>query len=296
MCDTIEEKEVGVLVRTKKKTNPWSVIVAVGIVLAVFCGLAAVLLQEKEMPPEPTTEPTQVQTQPATVPRSNLSPGDFVEVDGFLTCEGVDAVIGIDVSKYQGDVDWHQVKAAGVEFVMIRLGNRRYGDGSLHADPMAQINLAGAREAGLLVGAYFYSQATTPAEAEEEAAYALEILGDFSLDLPLSFDWEIEKRTENVDVKTATACAIAFCETVEAAGYDSMIYFNSNQATERLDLTRLTDYAWWLAMYSHDKEFPCRFDLWQYTQTGSVPGIEGNVDINIMLLQENAWAPLKTNF
>ena len=271
------------MAKTKKKTKPWPGFIAACILMAVFGGLAAVLLKEKETPPEPTTAPTQIQTQPATVPHSHLSPRDFVEVDGFLTCDGVNAVIGIDVSKYQGNVDWQQVKAAGVEFVMVRLGYRSYGDGTLHTDPMAQINLTGARDAGLLVGAYFYSQATTPTEAEEEAAYALEALQDFPLDLPLSFDWEIEKRTETVDVITATACAIAFCETVEAAGYDSMIYFNSNQATERLDLTRLTDYAWWLAMYSHDKEFPCRFDLWQYTQTGSLSGIEGNVDINIMI-------------
>ena len=270
------------MVRTGKKTKRWPVAI-VGIALAALGGLAVVLLQKEPMLPDPSTEPVQTQTQAPTIPLSSLSPGDFAEVDGFLTCGLVETVIGIDVSKYQGDVDWTQVKAAGVEFVMVRLGYRSYGDGTLYADPMAQANLTGAREAGLLVGAYFYSQATTPTEAEEEAAYALEILGDFRLDLPLSFDWEIEKRTEAVNVKTATACAIAFCETVEAAGCGTMIYFNSNQATERLDLTRLTEYGWWLAMYSHDREFPCRFDLWQYTQTGTVAGIEGNVDINIML-------------
>lgn len=272
------------MVKTKKvKITPWAVVVAVVIVLAVFGGLVAILLLEKENTPEPTTEPTQTYTHPETVPQSAFSPQDFTEEDGFFACAGADTAIGIDVSKYQGEIDWHQVKAAGVEFAMVRLGYRGYSTGELNTDPMAAINLTGARDAGLLVGAYFYSQATTPEEAREEAAFALEILGDFELDLPLSFDWEIEARTENVDVKTATACTVAFCQAVEAGGQDAMIYFNSNQATDRLDLTALTEYPWWLAMYSHDKEFPCRFDLWQYTQTGTVPGIEGNVDINIML-------------
>lgn len=270
------------MLKTKKvKITPWAVVVAVVIVLAVFGGLAAILLWEKEAPPSPITEPTG--TPPATLPQSAFSPEDFSEENGFLACAGAETAIGIDVSKYQGEIDWHQVKAAGVEFAMVRLGYRGYSTGELNTDPMAAINLTGARDAGLLVGAYFYSQATTPEEAREEAAFALEILGDFELDLPLSFDWEIEKRTENVDVETATACSIAFCQAVEAAGYESMIYFNSYQAVQRLDLTALTEYPWWLAMYDPVGEFPCRFDLWQYTQTGTVPGIEGNVDINIML-------------
>lgn len=271
------------MAKTKNRTPLWAIVVAVCVVLAVFGGLIAVLLlQDKETPPS-ETEPEGTHIQPETVPQSAFSPDDFSEENGFLACAAADTIIGIDVSKYQGQIDWHQVKDAGVEFVMVRLGYRGYSTGELNEDPMARANLAGAREAGLLVGAYFYSQAASPAEAEEEAAYALEILGDFDLDLPLSFDWEIEARTENVDVETATACTVAFCQAVKAAGQDAMIYFNSNQAEERLDLTALTEYPWWLAMYSHDKEFPCRFDLWQYTQTGTVPGIEGYVDINIML-------------
>ncbi len=263
------------------KTKKWTVWVAILITLGIFGCLAGLLLGGRE--PEPTvTQPAQ--TQPPTLPQSDLKPGDFVEAEGFLSCDGLSLAIGIDVSKYQGQVDWHQVKAAGVEFVLVRLGYRSYGSGTLNTDPMAAENLAGARAAGLQVGAYFYSQATTVAEAEEEAAWALEILGDFQLDLPLSFDWEIESRTENVDVDTATACALAFCRAIEAAGHRPMIYFNSYQARERLDLAALVEYPWWLAMYSRDGDFPCRFDLWQYTQTGSVPGIEGNVDINVMIL------------
>ncbi len=263
------------------KTKKWAVAGAI-LILAVMLGGLAILLRPQEPAP---TEPESTRPPRPTVPQSALNMADFVEENGFLTCDSAEIAIGIDVSKYQGEINWQQVKAAGVEFVMVRLGYRGYSTGVLHTDPMAAQNLAGAREAGLQVGAYFYSQATSAEEAQEEAAYALEILGYFPLDLPLSFDWEIEERTENVSVKTATACAIAFCEGVEAAGYQPMIYFNSYQAKERLDLLELTDYPWWLAMYSREDDFPCRFDLWQYTQTGTVPGIEGSVDINVMILQ-----------
>ncbi len=266
--------------KTKKRTG-W---VAVLMAVAICGGLTVLVPAWTGQEPEPTEQPTETTLPlPSAVPQSPLTQADFREQDGFLTCDGAEIALGIDVSKYQGEIDWALVKAAGVEFVMVRLGYRSYGDGVLHPDPMAQANLEGARAAGLQVGAYFYSQAVSVAEAQEEAAYALEILGDFALDLPLSFDWEIEARTENVTVDTATACADAFCRAVRAAGLEPMLYFNAYQATERLDLRALTGYRWWLAMYDWEREFPCRFDFWQYTQSGSVPGIEGAVDINVMV-------------
>ena len=119
-------------------------------------------------------------------------------------------------------------------------------------------------------------------EARQEAAFALEILGDTELELPLVFDWEQEERTKNVPVDTVTDSAIAFCEAVKAAGHRPMIYFNSYQAEHLMDLSRLEDYPWWLAMYDVGQDFPCRMDIWQYSCTGSVPGIEGDVDLNIL--------------
>lgn len=274
--------------RRKKKKATWPyAVLAVAVVVAACCAIGLLLMELWEQPPEyieATTEPT-VMTDP-TLPPSPYQVGDFVDVEGYLSCSAADSVVGIDVSHHQEQIDWQQVKDSGVTFVMVRLGYRGIGDGLLWQDRRMQENLQGAREAGLLVGAYFYSQATAVTEAEEEAYYALELLGDFALDLPLAFDWEIERRTQNVDMTTATDCALAFCRVVEEAGLDTMIYFNSYQARQRLDMTRLEGHLWWLAMYTHDEFFPCRFDMWQYTCTGSVPGIKGNVDVNVLLIPQ----------
>ncbi len=217
-----------------------------------------------------------------TIPPNRYSPEDFVYEDGYLSCITGETVMGIDVSRYQGQIDWQQVKDAGVEFVMVRLGNRGIAEGTLHEDPYAKQNLQGAKEAGLKVGAYFYSQALNVQEAEEEAALALEILDDFQLDMPLAFDWEQESRTENMDPRTLTDCTKAFCTAVEEAGYTPMIYFNSFQAKNLLHLRELQEIPWWLAMYDITMEFPYRMDMWQYSCTGTVPGITGSVDLNLL--------------
>lgn len=225
-----------------------------------------------------------VPTRPTrpTLPPSEFVAEDFYYDGEFLACYKTDVTLGIDVSHHQGVIDWQAVADSGVEFVMVRLGYRGLTGGELHADDLVQENLQGARAAGLRLGAYFYSQAVSVEEARQEAAFALEILEDTELDLPLVFDWEQEKRTENVSADTVTDSAIAFCEDVKLAGYQPMVYFNSYQAEHLMDMTRLEDYPWWLAMYDVGEDFPCRMDIWQYSCTGSVPGIEGNVDLNIL--------------
>lgn len=231
-------------------------------------------------------ERTDVPTKP-TLPPSPYSPEDFYFNGEVLTSDEAEVAFGIDVSHHQGVIDWQAVADSGVEFVFIRLGFRGLRGGELHVDDMVHENLRGAREAGLRVGAYFYSQATSVEEALEEVLLALEILGDTPLDLPLVFDWEQEERTKHVPVDVVTNCAIAFCEAVEQAGYQPMVYFNSYQAENLMDMTRLEQYPWWLAMYDVNGEFPCWMDFWQYSNTGRVPGIEGNVDMNLMFPREN---------
>ncbi len=253
----------------KKRKWPYA-----GIGLVAVAVLCLFLLQPKPVPEPEETAPT--------VPENRYGPEDFSMENGYLTCNAGPAVMGIDVSYYQGQIDWPAVKAAGVEFVMVRLGNRGTVTGELSEDVMARANLQDARAAGLQVGAYFYSQALTVQEAQEEAALALEILDGFPLDLPLTFDWEQETRTALLDKRTLTDCTLAFCQAVEQAGYEAMIYFNRNQANHLLELSELTEYRWWLAMYDIEASFAYRMDMWQYTCTGSVPGIEGNVDINLM--------------
>lgn len=193
---------------------------------------------------------------------------------------------GIDVSSFSGAIDWKKVKDSGVDFAMIRLGGRGYGDeGGLYADDRAAENLKGARDAGIKVGAYFYSQATTNAEAEEEAEYAKNVLGDFQLDYPLAYDWEIVKndnaRTDAVTSTQATECAVAFCEKVKSFGYIPMVYSASREFYFKYDLTRLKDYELWLVQYANVPDFYYQFSMWQYSETGHIDGIEGSVDLNI---------------
>ena len=225
-------------------------------------------------------------------PTENVfTPKDFAYEGDYLTCLTDESILGIDISKYQGKIDWQQVKDAGIEFVIIRLGYRGYGQGKLNEDPMAQENYRGAKEAGLKVGAYFFSQAISVEEAEEEAQYAMELSKDWQLDMPLVYDWEClaeDYRTAQVDARLLTDCAKAFCNTVQAQGYTPMVYFNPNQSRKQMYLAELTGYDFWLAMYSDQMNYPYKVDMWQYTNQGSVPGISGNVDINLYFPYEDA--------
>ena len=248
-------------------------IAAILLAAALLCGCSDLPLP---------TEPQQ------TLPPSPYTAEDYVYDGEYLTCTAGETVLGIDVSSHQGVIDWAKVADAGIRFAFIRLGNRGYTTGSLNADAYAKENLKGAKAAGLKIGAYFFSQAISVEEAREEAAFALDILGDTQLDLPLVFDWEYvngEARTAHVDARTLTDITKAFCRLVEQRRVESMIYFNSSQARDLLHLGELEQYPWWLAMYDITGEFPCKVDLWQYTNTGKVPGIEGNVDVNLMFTE-----------
>lgn len=268
--------------RKKKKSKqstlpPFLIPAAIALVLLVLI----LLIGNRTTEPALTTAPTEV-----TVEVNPYLPGDFVYENGYLSCSVADAALGIDVSEHQQAVDWDQVRNAGMEFVMIRAGYRGYTEGELYEDSMFRSHLAGAKDAGLKVGVYFFSQATTPEEAEEEAAFVLKLLKKTDLDLPVVYDWEYvstDARTAAMDRRTLTDCAIAFCEAIEDAGFDPMVYFNPDLARNMFLLEELTAYDFWLAMYDDQMDFPFRVDLWQYTHTGSVPGIEGDVDVNLYL-------------
>lgn len=225
---------------------------------------------------------------PYSPPPSPVSPEDFRYEGEYLTCTAADTVMGIDVSSHQGVIDWQAVAEAGVAFAYVRLGYRGYGDGLLQTDPYVMLNLNGAKQAGIAVGAYFFSQAVSVEEARKEAEYALGILDGFPLELPLVYDWEYVSdtaRTADVDARTLTDCTLAFCRAVEAAGYGPMVYFNTSQAQKLLYLQELEQYPWWLAKYDSGLAFVCRADQWQYTDQGTVPGITGAVDIDLMFTE-----------
>ena len=282
-------------VETKKIIRVYIILGVVIIILAAAVSVLVMYFTSKTAPQAEETQPTTTAPTETTaapteppLPPSQFTVEDFTFDGEYLTCLTAETMVGIDVSHHQQEIDWAQVKEAGIQFVMVRLGYRALSEsGNLYEDRYVRQNLQGARDAGLLVGAYFYSQATSTDEAVEEARYALSILDGFQLDLPLAYDWEEEKRNAGMDPRTVTACAMAFCRVVEQAGYQNMIYFNTHQAQELMQLLRLTEYPWWLAKYNTEGDFVCRFDMWQYTCTGTVPGIEGNVDINILILDED---------
>ncbi len=198
-----------------------------------------------------------------------------------------DAPLGIDVSSYQGEIDWKQVAASDVRFAMIRLGLRGYTKGGIMTDATFEKNIRGALDAGLDVGVYFFSQAINAAEAEEEADYVLERIKDYRLTYPVVFDWEsvndASARTNGVSSDEVTRCAAAFCNQIAAAGYTPMIYFNMDQGYLAYRLDELTDYGFWLAEYHESPGFYYTFAFWQYTHQGQVPGIDGAVDLDLDL-------------
>lgn len=233
-----------------------------------------------------TQEPEVVDYAPP--PMQNFyNPDNFaLDENGFMTCLSQDYSVGIDVSSLQGEIVWQEVKDAGVEFVFIRVGRRGTTEGLLYPDDMAQDYYKGAKEVGLKIGAYFYSQATSPKEAEEEAWFVLKEIADWELDLPVVYDWEWGgegSRTTNLSPSILTQCNLSFCQIIYNAGLEPMIYFNRYQGLEQMDLETLKWNGFWLAMYDTQIDFPYPVDCWQYSETGTVPGIQGNVDLNIYL-------------
>lgn len=197
--------------------------------------------------------------------------------------------LGIDVSSFQGDVDWDAVKDAGIEFVIIRLGYRGYGQaGTLCLDKKFLQNIEGAQAQGLDVGVYFFAQAVNEAEAVEEAEFVLRYLEGYELQLPVVYDPESilddTARTDDVTGEQFTLNTLAFCERIKEAGYEAMVYSNMLWEAYKLDLAQLSDYPIWYADYELLPQTPYRFSFWQYTNTGRVAGIIGDVDYNIQLI------------
>ncbi|WP_024860722.1 glycoside hydrolase family 25 protein [Ruminococcus flavefaciens] len=221
------------------------------------------------------------------VPASTIDLDEITMRNGYAYYKEngeVTSTTGVDVSEFQGEIDWEQVKQAGIDFAFIRVGYRTYGDGIVTYDSAFQHNIEGALDAGIKVGAYFYSQATTADEAVEEADAVIDALADYKITYPVVYDWEIvhdAARTDNVSVEALADCCVAFCERVKDSGYTPMIYQNTGTAMRKLDLPRIKDYDFWLAEYADKPSFYYDFKIWQYSNTGRVPGIEGDVDLNI---------------
>ncbi len=215
--------------------------------------------------------------------------GTDLQMD-YQAGDGVKIMRGIDVSKFQGDIDWQQVKDAGVEFVILRLGIRGYGTGEMKMDDRFYENYRGATEAGIKVGVYFFSAAINEEEAVEEADYVLSALRDCVIEMPVVFDTEPifydVARTDDLTPNQLTDITQAFCERIKASGYEPMIYANSKRFTTVLHLEELEEYDKWLADYRNAPDYPYAFKMWQFTEKGTVPGISGNVDIDLYFYEE----------
>lgn len=202
---------------------------------------------------------------------------------------GVSKVYGIDVSYYQGNIDWKKVKNSGVEFVIIRVGYRGYGSaGTLVEDPKFKTYLDGATKAGLKVGVYFYTQAITTAEAKAEAKFVLDRIKGYSLQMPVYYDIEsVDYDTGRLDSAglskaQKTALCTAFCDTIIKSGYSAGVYANYTWLNYYIDGAGLgKKYPIWLAHYTSNTNYDQRMDMWQYSGSGTVSGISAYTDVNV---------------
>lgn len=220
----------------------------------------------------------------------NLIPNENFKVDENGIMEYNDSIVtskkGIDVSKFQGKVDWKKVKEDDVEYAFIRVGYRGYGSsGKLVTDENFEANMKGATSNGVDVGVYFFSQAVNEEEAIEEANYVLDAIEGYDVTYPVVIDIEevtdSDARTAEMTQQQWTKNCIAFCETIKAAGYTPMIYGNLKTFFIMLDMTQLEAYDKWFAQYDTSVYFPYEYTIWQYSESGKVNGISADVDLNV---------------
>ncbi|MBE6970295.1 MAG: hypothetical protein E7442_09310 [Ruminococcaceae bacterium] len=279
--------------------------VLLALLLIVVLAFPNPAVQEPEATPPPTPAPTPRPTPApaAATPEPEIYRPDniYYQYDPALfvtdergrityTGEGYTSLTGIDVSEHQYDINWQQVAADGIDFAIIRSGYRGYSAGSLNEDKYFRQNMDGATAAGLPIGIYFFSQATSVREARDEANYVLDQIKDYNVTLPVVYDLEIlgqNYRTYNMSRRTIYECARAFCDTVREAGYEPMIYMTQYLGYQKYTLRELTDYGFWFAeYYVNYPSFVYDFEIWQYSDTGRVAGVNGNVDLDLWLVPE----------
>ena len=239
-----------------------------------------------------------------TLAKHGLNPDSFVypvlneetgEYEGDVDYTGDEVIVkkGIDVSKFQGEINWSKAKDDGVEFVFMRCGYRGYETGKIVEDETFEDNIKACNELGIDAGVYFFTEAKNVAEGKEEAEFVLDLLEEYEVDVQLPIVIDVEQssnparsRTRDLTPEERTDIVIAFCERVKEAGYEPMIYGNLKSHMRMTDIYRLEEYPKWFAYYRTPLRYPYKFDIWQYTSAGSVAGIKGDVDINIMFVRE----------
>ena len=226
-------------------------------------------------------------------PRNDYVRGNFYrdgdyEVMAYHDNEGqVTSKLVVDLSSFQEEIDFAALKKAGVYGVCLRTGFRGYGSGSLVEDDNFRTFYKDAKKAGLKIGVYFYTQATTEEEAVEEAEYVISLIKGKKIDLPVAYDTEgvyaEDARGDAIDVETRTDCAVAFCERIKQEGYEPMIYSNRNWFVQSLDMSRLYNYKLWIAHYADSTDFPYVYTGWQYTDSEVLPGSDTPIDASVWI-------------
>ncbi len=292
-----------------KKTYVKIAIVAFAIILAIVLMLAS-CSSDGEIIIEPTVDPYEGMVQVNVgasiewvpevegLPVSVLDVSDFTAENGYVSFNG-DAMHGIDVSEHQLEIDWEEVAASGlVEFAMIRAAYRGYSEGGVFDDLYVRENIEGAIENDIPVGVYFFSQAVTVEEAIEEAEYLVDLISGYDITLPVAYDWErigiAEARTDDVTETEMTDFAVAFCEVIKENGYTPAVYFFRHMAYYEYDLARLSDYEFWIGAPGEVPDFYYAHDTWQYSYTGKIPGIEGDVDMNLRFPKDVIYPVIET--
>lgn len=222
---------------------------------------------------------------PQDFPAADYKEEDFSSDGTIVTYTGTDyeARLGVDVSFYQGDIDWEAVCDAGVEFAMIRCGFRGSSEGVMYEDEKFHQNMEGAIAAGLDVGVYFFSQTTGAREAAEEAEFVLNLIEPYDISMPVAFDWEelADSRAQDISSEDLTTSAMIFCEIVADAGYEPAVYLYRKQGYYDYDLTKLADYTLWIGSPGEWPDFYYEHSLWQFSFTARIPGIDADVDLNL---------------
>ncbi len=252
---------------------------------SVACAVTVKAAEEKETPKDPSAE---LVDKNGAVVYLDEKCSVVAKAKDYLNAEKFYRVvssgnIGIDVSKYQGNIDWNKVAASGVSFAIIRAGYRGATQGSLVVDPYFKQNIQGATRAGIKVGVYFFTQAVNEAEAVEEASMVLSLVSGYRLAYPIFIDTENASngRANGLGVSARTAVCKAFCRTVQNGGYKAGVYASKSWFNNKLNTSSLNKYCIWVAQYNSTLTYSGKRDLWQYTSSGSVNGISGRVDMNI---------------
>lgn len=192
-------------------------------------------------------------------------------------------VKGIDVSSWQGDINWEKVKNSGIDFVMIRCGFRNLSDAGMGVDKKFKYNIEQANLYDIPVGVYFYSTAINKLEVYEEASFVLNLIKDYKITYPVVYDFELfnQKRTKGVNLITINENALVFLNYMKNHGYEGMLYSNLYSLENYWILDELYDYKVWYAHYIDTNSYDPGVDMWQYADNGRIDGIYGNVDLNL---------------